>query len=159
MNRLKLFGLALVVSGGTLAACSHQTEFYGGHVSIDADMEFQRELGRHDVDVKKCYAAVNSTEKVPLEMVADENGKPLAARATGPLFGSTLGGCLETVAFRIKLRPGNGRRIAHATAGPHPIAAEAIAAGDDSTAENLPPPAAPQATTDGGVPPPQGQPR
>jgi hypothetical protein len=152
MNRFKLLGLALVISGGTLAACSHQTQFYGGRVDLNADTEFQRELGRHDADVKKCYEAVTATDTVPLEMVVDENGRPLAARANGPLFGSTLAGCLETVAFRVTLRPGNGRRIAHATAGPHPIPAEAIAAGDDPTAAAPAAPApAPQAA-DGGLP-------
>jgi len=117
-----------VLGASLLGACSHQTEFYGGHIDIGADEEFQRELGRRDVDVKQCYASVSAKNEIPLEMVVDDNGKPLAARATGPLFGSTLAGCLETVAFRITLPPGGGRRIAHATAGPHPIPAAQVSA-------------------------------
>ena len=128
MTRNLLVGLTLLASSALVPACSHQTEFYGGHVDISADEEFQRELGRRDVDVKKCYASVTSRDEIPLEMVVDATGKPLAARALGRLFGSTLAGCLETVAFRITLPAGDGRRIAHATAGPHPIPASTVSA-------------------------------
>ena len=113
---LAAVGLALPVAG-----CSHQVQFYGGAPSVDADYEFQHELERHDADVKKCYGLVVATDDVPMEMVVDAAGKPLAARATGPIFGSTLAGCMETVAFKIRLGEGTGRRIAHATAAARPL--------------------------------------
>ncbi|MEO6954845.1 MAG: hypothetical protein ABI321_23800 [Polyangia bacterium] len=99
-----------------LAACSHQVQFYGGVPSVDADHEFQRGIDDHEADVQRCYGLVIATADVPLEMVVDAAGKPLAARATGPIFGSTLAGCMETVAFKIRLGAASGRRIAHATA-------------------------------------------
>ncbi len=114
LSRVTTVALALAVP---LAGCSHQVQFYGGVRSVDADAEFQREIERHAADVKYCYTTVAVTDDVPLEMVVDATGKPLAATATGPLFGSTLAGCMETVAFKIRLGQSSGRRIAHGTAG------------------------------------------
>ena len=129
MSRSAIFRHATTVALGLavpLAGCSHQVQFYGGTRSVDADAEFQREIERRDADVKKCYTTVAVTDDVPLEMVVDATGKPLAATATGPIFGSTLAGCMETVAFKIRLAPGSGRRIAHATAAMHPMRPETI---------------------------------
>ncbi len=110
MKTIPLLALA------ALAGCAHLIQFTGAQPDVAADATFARELDRLDGDVRACYAKVSVTDAVPLELAVDEAGAPLAARAAGPLFGTTLGGCLESVAFKANLGQGAGRRLARATA-------------------------------------------
>jgi hypothetical protein len=106
----------VLVLAVALAGCAHLTQFQYATPDAAADTALAAELDRLDAEVRACYAKVIISDPVPLEVAVDESGAPLAAKVTGRLFGSTLGGCIETVAFRVNLGAGNGRRLAHATA-------------------------------------------
>jgi hypothetical protein len=108
--------ISLVVLTVLLSGCAHLVQFTGASPDPAADEAFARELDRLDAEVRACYAKVVIIDPVPLELAVDESGGPLAARAVGPLFGSTLGGCLETVAFRANLGAGPMRRLGRAIA-------------------------------------------
>ena len=96
-------------------------QFTGATPDPAADEAFTQELDRLDKDVRACYAKVIVTDDVPLELAVNEQGSPLAARTTGRLFGSTLGGCLEAVAFQANLGQGNTRRLGRAVARLKPL--------------------------------------
>ena len=104
-----------------LAGCSHLTQYTNARPDAATDEAFVKELVRLDAEVRACYAKQTSMEAVPLELAVDETGAPIAAVAKGPMYGSTLGGCLETVAFRANLGAGNGRRMGHAIASLAPV--------------------------------------
>lgn len=113
---------AFSVGLATLSGCAHLVQFTGAVPDAAADEAFARELDRLDKGVRACYGKVIVTDEVPLELAVNEQGAPIAARTAGPLFGSTLGGCLESVAFQANLGPGTTRRLGRAVARLRPVA-------------------------------------
>jgi hypothetical protein len=117
----RVVSIALSLTMLSLGGCAHLVQFTHARPDQAADEAFARELVRLDPEVRACYAKVIVNDPVPLELAVDESGVPLAARATGPLFGSTLAGCLESVAFRANLGAGDGRRLGKAIASLRPL--------------------------------------